>query len=537
MSWTSMRVGHARVLALICVALLARSGAARAEVRVDARPERPPAEADVTTKDGKLELSLEEAVRIALARNLGLVVERYTRSQRRVGLGASLASYDLLAAASVTTSDAKSATLAADAASQETSYRGQFSLAQKLPTGGELSFAYGGNRSESDDPDLPPIAIYGNGSSFTLTQPLLRNFGRFVADRDIVVARRDDEVSREAFEQQVTSTLLEVVNAYWALVNAREQLVVAEESLALAKELHQRNQIQVDVGTLAPLELVQSEAAIATREEGIISAKAAIGDAEDQLRGLLNLPAGELWSTDILPVTDPRRDRVTVDVDEAIRTAYAERPELRTQELAVELAEITARFQDNQVKPSLGLTLTYDLGGVGLSYSDALEQVYGFDFPTWTAALSLGIPIQNRAARAAKAGADLDLERARTQLEDLKTVIATEVRRAARAVTTAAQQIEASKVSRQFQEKNLEAERKRYENAMSTSFQITQIQEQVTQARRNEVAALIGYRTALAEYYRTIGRLLAEEGVAIDDPTSADGPVRWWSFDRDLERN
>jgi outer membrane protein TolC len=111
------------------------------------------------------------------------------------------------------------------------------------------------------------------------------------------------------------------------------------------------------------------------------------------------------------------------------------------------------------------------------------------------------------------------------------------VRRAARGVVTAAQQIEASKVSRQFQEKNLEAERKRYENAMSTSFQITQIQEQLTQARRNEVAALIGYRTALAEFYRTIGRLLAEEGVAIDDPSAPDGPIKWWSFDRNLERN
>lgn len=538
MSWTFLRAGRTSVRALVCVAALAGAGAARGEVRVEIQAQRPPAEvAGLELAEGKVELSLEQAVAVALSRNLGLVADRYTRQRARIGLGSSLAIYDLRAAASATARDAKTATLAADEASDSKVYSGGFSLTQALPSGGQLVVDYGGSRSESDDPDLPPIAIYGSGSTFSFTQPLLRNFGRFVTERNIVIARRDDEVSREAFEQQVTSTVLQVVNAYWALVNAREQLVVAEESLALAVELHERNKIQVDVGTMAPLELVQSDAAIATREEGIISAKAAIGDAEDQLRGLLNLPAGELWSAEILPSTDPQRDRVSIEVEEAIRTAYAERPELRSQQLAVELAEITARFQTNQVKPDLGLSLTYDLSGVGFTYSNANRDVTALDFPAWTATLTLGIPIQNRAARAAKALADLDVERVKTQLEDLKTVISTEVRRAARGVLTAAQQIEASRVSRQFQEKNLEAERKRYENAMSTSFQITQIQEQLTQARRNEVAALIGYRTALAEYHRAIGRLLAEEDVAIDDPATPDGPIDWFSFNRNLEEN
>jgi outer membrane protein TolC len=113
-------------------------------------------------------------------------------------------------------------------------------------------------------------------------------------------------------------------------------------------------------------------------------------------------------------------------------------------------------------------------------------------------------------------------------------VVATEVRQAARALDTATKQIEASRISREFQEKNLDAERKRYENGMSTSFQITQIQEELTRARSREVSSVITYRRALVEYYRATGRLLEVEGIGIDDPRTPEGPVDWWSFDSSL---
>src|SRR6185295_4288028 len=169
----------------------------------------------------------------------------------------------------------------------------------------------------------------------------------------------------------------------------------AQESLGLARDLHERNRIQVEVGTMAPLEIVQSEAAIASREEDIIRATANIGDAEDVLRQLLNLPSGELWEKAILPTTPSETEKVAITVDEAIATAYAERPELRTEELRVAQAQLDAEFFRGQLKPTLDLNLDYGFSGVGLNFDDALSQVSGLDFRGWTARLTFAYPIQN----------------------------------------------------------------------------------------------------------------------------------------------
>jgi len=221
---------------------------------------------------------------------------------------------------------------------------------------------------------------------------------------------------------------------------------------------------------------------------------------------------------------------------------FPERPELRSQQLSVEQAELEARFFRQAMRPQLNLDVTYGLSGSGGTslirdretgeiiqtvpggFGDAFSQVTGLDFDGWTALLNFSVPIQNRAARAQSAIGDIDVKRAETTLEDLRKQIITEVRQAARRVDTAAKQIEAAAASTRFQERNLEAERKRYENGMSTSFQITQIQDDLTQARNREVNAVVEYRNALAAYYLATGRLLDEQNVAIED--EGDTPIR-----------
>jgi outer membrane protein TolC len=228
----------------------------------------------------------------------------------------------------------------------------------------------------------------------------------------------------------------------------------------------------------------------------------------------------------------------------AIQTALAERPELHTQQLDIEQARIESQFARNQERPRLDLDVGYGFSGIGGDvlvedeetgqlrkipggFGDALSQITGLDFRGWSAELIFGFPIQNRTARAARAIADIDLARAESALEDARNAIVTEVRGAARRVETAAKQIEAAKASRVFQERNLDAERKRYENGMSTSFQITQIQEDLTQALSREVNAVVNYRVALAEYQRVTGRLLEDEGVSIEDQ---DPEIDRWQF-------
>jgi outer membrane protein TolC len=528
------------------LALLAAVGAARAaEIPVSPNVEPIPDAAPVEVKDGAVLLGINDAVEIALRRNLGLIVDRYTREQLNTTIEQSLGIYDPVLTLDATAHRETQLTSANPflniAPDTNSTSRQTFNadLTQLFPMGGTLDIGFNNTRNVNNNGLYSPS--YDSGLNFTFDQPLLRNYGTFSNERDLLVARNNTEQGRAEFQRLVITTVQQVINAYWNLVGARSQLLVAQESLGLAKELHERNRIQVEVGTMPPLELVQSEAAIATNEEDIIRAQAAVGDAEDVLRQLLNLPQGPLWQAEIRPTTDPVTDRVSINLDEAIQSALATRPEIQRQQLIVLQAEIQARFAHAQTKPRLDLHLEYDTSGTGGDlllrdretnevigvvpggYSDAISQITGLDLPGWTVGLTFSIPLMNRAARARSAGADIILAREKVVLEDLRQQTLTEVRQAARRVDTAAKSIDAARVSREFQLKNLDAEKKRYENGMSTSFQITRIQQDVTTARSNEVAAVINYRTALTEYYRVVGKLLDTEGVTLDDPLP---PVR-----------
>lgn len=297
------------------------------------------------------------------------------------------------------------------------------------------------------------------------------------------------------------------------------------------------NRIQVEVGTLAPLELIQSEVGIATRQEEIIRTQAQVEDAADQLRRLLNVESPRLWSMEVVPVTDPEIARISIELEPAIRTALDERPELAAQRLQLDTLELDARFFRNQAKPRLDAQVRYGFNGLGGTarerenpldpnspvtitpggYEDALQQIVDRNFRGWQIGLDFGYPLQNRQAKARRTIADLALERGETLLQDLELQIRTEVRTAARGVDTAAQQIDSARVSMRLAEENLDAERKRYENGLSTSFQVLEIQEDLTQARSRLVTAITGYRRALVRYYRSIGRLLDENGVELED--------------------
>lgn len=490
-------------------------------------------------RDDALALSLEEAVEVALQRNLGLVIQRYTREQSALTVFGNRGIYDLQLSSRASVSDTERATFSELEASQSEAQSVSMGLDQLTPQGGNASLTFFNTRSETNQFQLVNPG-YGSDLELNFTQPLLRNFGQLVTERQLRLARLDSRISLEDFELEVIQTVQDVERAYWNLIDAREQLNVAEEALGLAQELHERNKIEVEVGTRAPLELVQSEATIATRQEEIIRAQQTLGDAEDQLRLLLNLPT-DLWTLPLDPTTQAASQPVEIDLEEAIRTAYGSRPEMRSQELAIERAEVDAAFARNQRRPRVDVSATYGLGGVGGTGSlpdpnnpdeeipldtdilDAIDQVFAQDFPRWSLAVTFAYPLQNRAAKARSLAADLAVEQQEFRLDDLRRVVLTEVRSAVRQVNSAAQQIASAEVSRRLQERNLDAEQKRYENGMSTSFQVTEIQEDLTQARSREVSARTAYRIALAEYQRSIGRLLGAFDIEIEDSFDQNG--------------
>lgn len=480
-----------------------------------------------------LPLSLMQAVEIALDRNLNLWIQRYERERVELGVTQARGIFDLFLDGTVRTSSNENPTFDQTQAGTFTADTFSLGLAQLNPWGGTADVTISGGEAESQSPFRPGFPTFDGDFDFAYVQPFLRDFGRLPTTIGIRLARLDSSISLRDLEEQVTQTLLDVQTAYWNLINAEEQLGVAREARALAQELHERNRIEVEVGTRAPLELVQSEATIALRDEEIIQAETRLGDAQDELRRLLNLPP-DLWDATLEPTTDVEQEPAAIDLDQALATAVEERPELARQRLLIDQAELNAEFRRNQRLPrldfrigrgtasSLGQTIAGpndnpDLVNPNVDLLNALEEALGFDFQRYSASLTFAYPLQNRETKAAAAQAELVLEQALTRLDSVEQDVLTEVRAAVREVNSAVQQIASAQVSRRLQERNLEAEQKRYENGMSTSFQVAEIQEDLTQARSREVAALTNYRIALARYHQAIGVLVEESGVTIVD--------------------
>ena len=483
-----------------------------------------------------IHITLQEAIDIALQRNLSVVISRHNLAASEGSILANKGIYDLGGQLDLTTSDSKSPTasqLVGATVEQQQQKTWNLAFSQLTPLGGTGGLSWDNFRSETNSLDSTFNPIYSSSLALFYNQPLLRNLGRRVTERNLTIARTNREISMQDFELQVTDVVQQVIDAYWNLVEAQEQLKVSEESLKLAEELHAQNKIRVKVGTLAPLELVQSEAGVATRKEEIIRARSAVGDAADQLRLLLNLDQGPAWSASIDPETDPETAAVSVDLPQAIQEALSTRPELMSQALQVENRKVDKIFAENQKKPRVDLQVSYNVSGLGGTqlrrdpvtrqiistipggYSDALSQVTGRDFDSWRVGVTVAMPIQNRTAKGNAAIADERLASATTQLAQVKQQLVTEVRTAARGVETAEQQITSARVSRRLAEKNLDAERKKYDNGMSTSYQVLQIQNDLALARSREVSAVVGYRRALAAYYKATGKLLNESGIDV----------------------
>lgn len=487
-------------------------------------------------EDGTIKLSLEEAIAIALERNLSLVVERFTQHEADYGILANRGIYDAFFTTDLDSLEDASPTASnlSGAEVQEFAQKNwNFGISQTVNTGGTLTGTWQNNSQDTNSLFATLNPSYRIDTDVTFSQPLLRNIGKMATNRNIAIARTNYDITKENFEGQVMNIILFVERAYWDLAEARAQFGVAEESKELALQLHEQNKIRVEVGTMAPLELVQSEAGVADREVEIIRAQALVGDRMDILRQLLNLKGELEWTAPIDPTSDPFKPALKVDVDAAIATALEERPEIRAKKLSISNQELDTRYFRNQKKPRLDLTATYGLNGVGgditdrdfLSgeilgtedgdYGDAIDQILNADFDGWRVALNFAMPLQNRFAKANVAIADLALERGMFELDDLELAVTTEVRRVIRALDASAEGIVSARVSQRLEERNYEAEKKRYDNGMSTSFQVLRIQEDLISARSRFVSAVATYRRALALHYQSIGRLIEESGVQI----------------------
>jgi outer membrane protein len=470
-------------------------------------------------------LTIGEAVALALEQNIDLQVER---------IGPQLQDYSISVARSNWTPSLFSSLQTRNQTNPPQDIFGgaetisdqrvtsQLGVQQLLPFGGaSYSASWNSGRVSTNNIFSSFNPQLNSSLSLSYTQPLLRNFGIDATRQQLLVSRKNREISDVQLEQTIAVTTRNVKNAYWDLVFAISNLAVQQQSLQLAQQSLRDNRARVEIGTMAPIDIVQAEAEVAQREEGVILAEATISRAEDTLRALIANPADQpdFWQMRLEPADPPNFQPVLVDVDAAVRNALATRTDLAATRKQIEANDVSIRYFRNQSLPDVNAIVNYSaigLAGTQLQFGQgfpppvlgqtqrgffgALGDVFSSSYPTWSMQLQVTYPIGTSNADANLARARLQNTQAQKQLQGSELQIMTQIRTLARNVQTNAKRVEATRASRALAEKRLEAEEKKFQAGMTSSFLVFQAQRDLNQARNNELQAIIDYLKSVVDF-------------------------------------
>lgn len=345
--------------------------------------------------------------------------------------------------------------------------------------------------------------------SLTLSQNLLKDFGRSANTTSIRIARNNQNISVSQFRESVIKVVTEIENFYWELAFAIEELEVKKRSLILAQDLLRRNKIQVKVGTLAPIEIVQAQASIASREAGVISAQRQVQDNEDRLKRALNIPTHiASWNKRIHPKDQPKIIRRAPEIQKSFVIALKNRPDYKEAKIDLENRNIQTRFAKNQLLPTLDLKGSIDLNGLDREFSGAVDDLGRGEFYKWTIGITFEFPLSNRAARSTLLRRRMEKARALLSLKSLEQQIFLEVREAVRAILTAQKQVDSTRAAQVLVERQLEAEEKKFAVGLSTNFQVLTFQDDLAAARSSKTRATIDQIQALVNFRKVTGQTL-----------------------------
>ena len=284
---------------------------------------------------------------------------------------------------------------------------------QALKTGGRWDASWGANRQKSSDLFQLTNPVTGSTLSGTFTQPFMRNFRIDSARQQLMISKKNREMSDIQLRQTVLATMRNVKNAYWNLAYQRANLEVQQESLNLAVESLKNNQARVRIGTMAPIDIIQAEAEVASREESVIRAQAGVDQAEDRFRTVIMDPATPgFWSTKFELTDKASFQAVPVDLDAAVRRALESRTDLAQQRKGLEESDINLRYMKNQTRPDLNVVAKYSMTATGgttllddgssssIDWGSVMSSLFRRDLPTWSVTLNFAYPIGNSTAEA-----------------------------------------------------------------------------------------------------------------------------------------
>jgi outer membrane protein len=431
---------------------------------------------------------------------------------------------------------------------QSNTHSYQFGVQKGFLLGTQVQFGYGGTNQFSNNPALNLNPFTSGGLNLQLTQPLLRGFGFATNSRFIRVAKNNVRVSDLVFKQQVIQTVTSIINLYSDLVSFNENVKVKQQALALNQKLYNDNKKQVEIGTLAPIEIVRAEAEVARSQQELTAAETQVLQQETIIKNALSrtgvsnplIAEARIVPTDPLRIPDVEQVQPIQDL---VALAIENRPEITQTDINLQNAKINLAGSKSQLLPQLDLigsaqnnglaglptglvpipqpdgtiALLPQTGRIVGGFGSVLSQVFSRNFPDYTIGFQLSVPLRNRAARADVIRDQLDLRQAEIRQRQQLNQVRVDVQNALIGLQQARAAHEAAVKSRVLQEQTLDAEQKKYALGASTIFFVIQAQRDLAQAQATEVVALSTYNRARVQMDLATGQTLKTYDINIDE--------------------
>ena len=483
-------------------------------------------------------LTLDEVVGLALENNLDIAVQRLNPQIADLDIASAHAAFLPTFDSTVgTNSRAQPSTTQLDGGQRvvvdTTTYNA--GLTQALKWGGaSVEASWNNNRNGTTSIFSSFNPSYRSNLDLVYTQPLLRGFRTDPSRQRLQVTRLNREVSDIDLRRLITNTEAAVRSAYWDLVIASEAIAVQQQFVELAEDLIADNQARVELGTLAPIDIIQSQSEAAQRRQVLTEALQVRRTAELVLKRLVVSGTDDrLWVANIVPVDRPSFDPTPVDIEAAVRSALAQRTDITRARRQLDINDINLRSARDTTLPSLDVRASYTMQGLGGTefvrsglggdigaiidggYGDALNQLVGNDFPAWNLSMTLSYPIGQSAEEASYARAQVQVRQTQAQIEQMELQIATEVTNAGLQIQSSLRRIEAATVARELAQQQLDAEQSKFEVGASTNFFVVQAQRDLADAQRAELQAILDYQKARIEFDRSQQTSLAQGSIIV----------------------
>jgi outer membrane protein TolC len=412
------------------------------------------------------------------------------------------------------------------------SQTGQFSYTQTFTPGTNIAASISSGKSATNSSYNYFNPYFSSTLNLQITQPLLRNAGRFANTAPLLIARRQLQQSRASFEAEVNDAILQVVSQYWNAVQARGALDVEQKSLKLAEVSFERDKRALELGALPPLDIYRSQSEVAARKVQVIQAVYALAQAEEDLRITIGADQDPQYRSQELNLTEPPQpagELEGIDAGSALAQALSQRPEIEVVSDSLANDETSIRLAHNQLLPNLSFTGFYQSSGLGGNQYDLMSgklispgglgssfnQLFGFGYPGYGGTLALNLPLRNRAAKAGLGNALVSRTRDLYTGRQVREQLIREVNNAVHQLEEAKLALAAGTASFDLAKKSLASDQRKYELGAETNFFVLDSQTKLAQAELVLLQTQIDYQVALAAVGHATGNLFLPYRVKI----------------------